>query len=167
MTGLGIVSPLGLDVGTTWQALLSAQSGVGLLERADPLVEQLDVHLCAKVKNFDPTVSIAPKDLKKMGAFIQYALVASQEAVLDAGFSITDLDPVRCGVAVGSGMGGLEVITQNYARFTQFGPKRVSPFFIPASIINLVSGQISMQYGLQGPIFLLLLHAQQGYIISL
>ena len=151
VTGLGVVSPLGLDVESSWSNLVSGKSGISTIGDDDPSFDGLDVKICGKVKGFDAAVYINPKDIKKMGVFIQYGIAASHQALKDAGLFENVQNPERFGVAVGSGIGGLEVIGQNYEKLIKSGPRRVSPFFIPASIVNMVAGQISILYGLQGP----------------
>lgn len=156
VTGIGMVTPLGLNVPTTWEAILAARSGVERITQFD--ASEFSCQFSASVKNFDPSASnISPKDEKKMDLFIQYGLVAAMEAIqdaqieLDAHSRVSDKVSDRIGVAVGSGIGGLAFIEENHTRLEGQGPRRVSPFFIPGAITNMLSGQISIRYGFKGP----------------
>ncbi len=150
VTGLGMLTGLGNSVATTWDALLKGQSGVRLIESFD--VSDFACHFSATVKDFNPeTYDISTKDARKMDLFIQYGLAAAKEAVADAGLDSASLDLERIGVAVGSGIGGLATIEKTHAAYAQGGPRKISPFFIPATIINMVAGHISMRYGFKGP----------------
>jgi len=149
VTGLGMVSPVGLNVKDSWQAILAGTSGVAPIEHFDTAA--LSVKICATVKDFDPTVAIQPKDVKKMDAFIQYGMVAAKEAIEDAGLTIQEAHADRYGVAIGSGIGGLPMIERSHNIYNTSGPRRLSPFFIPGVIINMISGYVSLQYGLKGP----------------
>ena len=149
VTGMGMVSPLGLDVKSTWQAICDAKSGAGVIEHFD--TTELPVKICATVKDFNCDHVISIKDQKKMDIFVKYGMVASDEAVLDSGLDINDNNADRVGVCIGSGIGGLPVIEKNQRICITHGPKKVSPFFIPAIIINIVSGQVSIRHGAKGP----------------
>jgi 3-oxoacyl-[acyl-carrier-protein] synthase II len=153
VTGLGLVTPLGLDVNTTWQALLQGQSGVELLPEFNH--EAFSTKIGAVVKAFNPEVAIPPKDVKKLDIFIQYGAVAAKEALTDSGLLVQadKLDMARIGVLIGSGIGGLPIIEKTVRNMAENGPRRVSPFFIPSAIINTLSGYVSMQYGFLGPNF--------------
>lgn len=145
-----MVSPLGLDVKSTWQAVCNGQSGASLIEHFD--VSELPVKICATaVKDFNCDHIISIKDQKKMDMFVKYGMVASEEAILDSGLVIDDSIADRVGVCIGSGIGGLPVIEKNQRACITHGPKKVSPFFIPAIIINMVSGQVSIRHGAKGP----------------
>lgn len=150
VTGLGMLTGLGNSVAATWNALLNGQSGVRLIESFD--VSNFACRFSATVKDFSPEAyQISTKDARKMDLFIQYGLAAAQEAVLDAGLDSSVLDLERIGVAVGSGIGGLSTIEKTYDAYLQGGPRKISPFFIPATIINMIAGHISMRYGFKGP----------------
>jgi len=149
VTGLGTVSPVGLDVKTSWENILAGKSGIGPIEHFD--VSDYTVRFGGTVKDFAPDEIISTKDAKKMDMFIQYGLVAATEAMIDSGLEVTDENAERIGVAIGSGIGGIGVIEKNHQTIMEKGPRRVSPFLIPASIINMISGHVSIRYGLKGP----------------
>ncbi|MDA3876759.1 MAG: beta-ketoacyl-ACP synthase II [Halothiobacillus sp.] len=149
ITGLGTVSPLGNSVAPTWAAILAGQSGVGHIDRFD--VGAIPVQIAAMVKDFDPANYIPHKDVKKMESFIHYGLAAAIEAIDDAGLVSETLDLDRVGILIGSGIGGLDGIERNTLALAEQGPRRVSPFFVPGAIINMVSGQLSIRYGFRGP----------------
>lgn len=149
ITGLGTVSPLGNSVAPTWAAILAGQSGVGHIDRFD--VGAIPVQIAAMVKDFDPANYIPPKDVKKMESFIHYGLAAAIEAIDDAGLVSEALNLDRVGILIGSGIGGLDGIERNTLALAEQGPRRVSPFFVPGAIINMVSGQLSIRYGFRGP----------------
>lgn len=149
VTGLGCISPLGNSVKTTWEGILAGRSGVNLIETFD--TEKFTTKFAAQVKDFDPANYMNPKDTKKMDGFIQYGFAAAVEAIADSGIEVTDENASRIGVAVGSGIGGLDTIERNYAALLKAGPRRISPFFVPAAIINMISGNLSIEYGFKGP----------------
>ncbi|WP_257281432.1 beta-ketoacyl-ACP synthase II [Endozoicomonas sp. ISHI1] len=155
VTGLGALSPVGLGVDQSWQSVLAGRSGVETIDHLD--AEKFSVSICGVVKGFEAGDYFNPKDARKMDVFIQYALAASIEAMKDAGLDGSDLlrgDNVgRYGVVIGSGIGGITSIEQNYDTLHKCGPRRISPFFIPAAIINMAAGWLSMHYNLQGPNF--------------
>ena len=149
ITGLGMVSPLGLNVETSWRGILEGKSGVGIVDTFD--TTDFPSKLCANVKGFDPSEHFSVKALRKTDGFTQYGIVASREALADAGLDLEKEDPNRVGVAVGSGIGGIFTITQHNQKLIEQGPRKLSPFFIPAGIINMVAGQISMEFNCRGP----------------
>lgn len=149
VTGLGVVSPVGSDVKTAWENVLAGKSGIAPIEHFD--VTDFSVRFGGTISNFDPAKLISGKDARKMDMFIQYGLVAAAEAFADSGLEITDKNAERVGVAIGSGIGGIGVIEKNYKTILDKGPRKVSPFLIPASIINMISGHVSIRYGLKGP----------------
>lgn len=149
VTGLGLVTPLGIGVEKTWPAIIAGTSGVGRITRFD--ASDLPSQIAAEVKDFDPADFIEKKEIKKMDKFIQFGVAAAKMAVEDSGLRITDAIAERVGVYVGSGMGGLPAIEATHSRFLEGGVKKVSPFFIPMTIINLVSGHIAMMHGAKGP----------------
>ncbi|RUO44053.1 beta-ketoacyl-[acyl-carrier-protein] synthase II [Aliidiomarina taiwanensis] len=149
VTGLGMVTPNGLNVASTWQSILAGESGVGPIEHFD--TEGFGTHFAALVKDFEVTNYMSRKDARKMDTFIQYGVVAAQEAIADSGLTFDDSNRHRVGVMISSGIGGLEGIEENHNKLNNSGPRRVSPFFVPSSIINMISGQVSMMHGLTGP----------------
>lgn len=149
ITGLGMLSPLGNTVDTSWKALISGKSGVTQITHFD--TTNMPVKIAATVKNFEPSPVITPKDARRMDIFIQYGMVAAAEAIKDSGIDVSNCVAERIGVALGSGIGGLSTIEQSAAILAESGPRRISPFFIPATIINLLPGHVSIQYGYKGP----------------
>ena len=149
VTGLGLVTPLGTGVDKTWKALCAGESGVGRITRFDPT--GYDAQIAAEVKDFDPAQFIEKKEIKKMVPFIHYAVGASQLAVDDAGLKVSPEEATRVGVYIGSGIGGLGSIEHYHDVLKEKGPGRVSPFFIPMTIINLASGQVAIRVGAKGP----------------
>ncbi|GAQ94764.1 3-oxoacyl-[acyl-carrier-protein] synthase II [Thermodesulfovibrio aggregans] len=149
VTGMGMVSPLGLDVKSSWEALLQGKSGVGYITHFD--AKDYPVRIAAEVKGFDPANYIEPKEIKKMDRFIHFAIAATEMAIQDSGLKINSQNSERIGIIIGSGMGGLPTIEYYHKTLLEKGWKRVSPFFIPMVIINLAAGQISIRYGIKGP----------------
>lgn len=149
VTGLGLITPLGIGVEPTWQALCEGQSGIGRITRFDP--SGYPSQIAGEVKGFDPAAFIEKKEIKKMDTFIQYAVGASQMAVDDAGLKISPDEAERVGVYIGSGIGGLPAIEHYHKVLLEKGPDRISPFFIPMVIINLASGQVAIRLGARGP----------------
>jgi 3-oxoacyl-[acyl-carrier-protein] synthase II len=149
ITGVGLVTPLGTGLSDTWDALISGRSGVGPITKFD--ASRHSTRFAAEVKGFDPLRFIDRKETRKMDPFIQYAVGATQLAVEDAGISPDLLASDRCGVYVGSGIGGIGTIEENHKILLEKGPDRVSPFFLIATIINEASGQISIRYKAKGP----------------
>lgn len=149
VTGVGMVTPLGNSVKESWDAILKGKSGVTPVTEFD--VSAFPTKIWAIIKNFDPTLSMDPKEARRADKFTQYGMAAAKEAMEDSGIDVNETDSSRFGVAVGSGIGGLTAITQNQAYLEQGGPRKVSPFFIPTGIINALPGQIAIQYGLRGP----------------
>ena len=156
VTGLGMISPLGNTVEDSWQSLVAGKSGIGKIESFDS--EAFATQISGQVKNFDVTqYDLTTKDARKIDVFIQYALAASYQAMKDAKLDTNKeskaIDPARIGVAVGSGIGGISTIEQTCLDIDKKGPRRVSPFFIPATVVNMAAGNIAIKYGLQGPNF--------------
>jgi 3-oxoacyl-[acyl-carrier-protein] synthase II len=150
ITGLGIVSPVGNDIATAWDCVISGRSGIGKVERFD--TTNFPVHFGGEVRNLNLEPYITAKDARRMDAFMQYGVVAGIQAMRDSGLSVTEANSERIGIMMGSGMGGLESIEETYQRYEEtHSPKRVSPFFIPASIINLVGGHLSIIFKITGP----------------
>jgi 3-oxoacyl-[acyl-carrier-protein] synthase II len=149
VTGLGLVTPLGTGVEKVWAAICAGQSGIGRITRFDP--SGYDAQIAGEVKDFDPARYIEKKEIKKMDTFIHYAVGAAQMAVDDAGLKVTPEEATKVGVYIGSGIGGLGSIEHYHDVLKEKGPGRVSPFFIPMTIINLASGQVAIRIGAKGP----------------
>jgi 3-oxoacyl-[acyl-carrier-protein] synthase II len=149
VTGVGLISPLGIGTKPTWDGLVAGTSGVSTITRFD--TTDYSVHIGAEVKGFEPTNWIEHKEVKKFDMFVHYALAASQMALENSGFEITDENATRVGVVIGSGIGGFPMIEKNHEALLHRGPRRVSPFFIPGAIINMCSGLISIRTGAKGP----------------
>ncbi len=150
VTGLGLVSPVGNDVATAWGAILAGRSGIAPVTRFD--TTSFPTHFGGEIRNLDLEPYITAKDARRMDAFMQYGVVAGMQAMRDSGLVVTDANSDRIGVLMGSGMGGLESIEEAYDRYMETNsPKKVSPFFIPGSIINLVGGHLSMAFNVTGP----------------
>ncbi len=149
VTGLGALTPLGIGVEESWNALVKGRSGIGPITRFD--ATGFPSRIAGEVKGFDPADYIEKKDVKKMDTFIHYAVAASRMAMADAGLEITEDNAERVGVMIGSGIGGLPAIERYYDAYLKGGVKKVSPFFIPMTIINLASGHVSMIFGAKGP----------------
>lgn len=149
VTGLGIVSPVGLNLKESWANIVAGNSGVIAIDKFD--TSDFPVKIAATVKGFDATSVIPAKDLKKMDVFIHYGMVAADEALRDSGLEITEENAERIGVAIGSGIGGLPMIEANNEKLLSGGPRKISPFFVPGSIINMISGNFSIRYGVKGP----------------
>jgi 3-oxoacyl-[acyl-carrier-protein] synthase II len=149
VTGLGLVTPLGTGVEKTWKALCAGESGIGRITKFDPA--GYDAQIAGEVKDFDPAQFIEKKDIKKMDTFIHYAVGAAQMAADDAGLKVSPEEATKVGVYIGSGIGGLGSIEHYHKILLEKGPGRVSPFFIPMTIINLASGQVAIRLGAKGP----------------
>jgi 3-oxoacyl-[acyl-carrier-protein] synthase II len=149
VTGLGLITPLGIGVGTSWQNLLSGKSGIGRITSFD--ASAFPTQIAGEVDNFTPEDYIEPKEVKKMDRFIHFAVAAATFALNDSGLKITDNNADRVGVLVGSGMGGLHAIEYYHSVLLEKGPRRITPFFIPMLTINLAAGQISIKFGAKGP----------------
>jgi 3-oxoacyl-[acyl-carrier-protein] synthase II len=149
ITGLGIVSPVGNDIPTAWDNIVNGRSGIGRITRFDP--SALTAQIAGEVKDFDLTPYISSKEAKQMDTFIHYGVVAGMQAWKDCGLDINSINAERVGVIVGSGIGGLPRIEETQKDYLERGPRRISPFFVPGSLVNLVSGQLSIGLGLKGP----------------
>ena len=149
VTGLGLVSPLGLTAEASWQRARAGQSGIGKITLFD--ASQFPVQIAGEVRGFDPANYMDRKDVKKMDRFIQFAMAATREAFAQSGLVVTADNAERVGVAIGSGIGGLATIEVQHKTFLERGPSRISPFFIPGIIINMASGQVSIEFGAKGP----------------
>ncbi len=149
VTGLGMVSPMGVNVSQSWEAILKGESGVKPIDFID--TTQFPVKISAAVKGFDPSPCLDKKEIRKLALFIQYAVLASHEAIQDAKLDLQTMDLTRIGVAIGSGIGGLPSIEDSYKNLVEGGPRKISPFFIPSAIINMAPGYVSIKFGLKGP----------------
>src|SRR5688572_9535740 len=149
ITGIGLVSSLGIGTSANWAALMSGTSGVARITKFD--TEGFAAQIAAEVKGFDPLQFVDKKDVKKMDVFIQYAIAASQFAMDDANLTITPESSVRTGVFIASGIGGFTTIEREHRNLLEGGPRKISPFFIPSAIINLADGQVSIRLGAKGP----------------
>jgi len=149
ITGLGIVSPVGNDIDTAWNQIVNGRSGIGRITRFDPT--EFNSHIAGEVRDFDVTQYLSAKDAKNMDTFIHYGLAAGIQAWRDSGLEMTEALAERVGTIIGSGIGGLHRIEETQADYLQRGARRISPFFVPASLINLISGQLSILLGLKGP----------------
>jgi len=151
VTGLGIISPVGNTVEAAWNSVLEGKSGIGAITRFD--CSDFSTRIAGEIRNFDASEFIPAKDARKMDAFMHYGIAACKQAIADSGIEVTDRNSSRIGVAFGSGIGGIETIEVNCTKYLESGrlPRRISPFFIPGSIINMVAGHVSIAYGIQGP----------------
>ncbi|MBK1719470.1 beta-ketoacyl-ACP synthase II [Thiocystis violacea] len=149
VTGLGLVAPVGLDVKSAWDNILAGKSGIKPITHFD--IEPFSTRFGGPIYGFDPSPYISEKEAKKMDKFIHYGMAAGCQAIADAGLEIDDSNCRRIGVAIGSGIGGITGIENNYQAYRDKGPRRISPFFVPANIINMVAGNLSIKFGLKGP----------------
>lgn len=149
ITGLGAITPVGLSVKESWANILAGKSGVVPLTQFD--VSDFSVRFGASIKDFDVESVLPRKDAKKMDTFIHYGIAAAKEAIEDSGLEVTEENAERVGVAIGSGIGGLPGIEAGYDAYLSGGPRKISPFFVPSNIINMISGNLSIMYGMKGP----------------
>ena len=149
VTGIGMISPLGIGNEPTWNGLVAGRSGIGRITKFDP--SAFACQIAGEVRGFQPETWIEKKDIKKSDSFIQYAIAVSQMAVDDSAIDFSKEDGERMGVIIGSGIGGLPLIEEMHQKMTERGPSRISPFFIPGLIVNLAAGQVSIRFGLKGP----------------
>ncbi len=149
ITGMGLICALGQTSAEVWQNIVAGKSGVSKITRFD--TTQFACQIAAEVKDFDPLKFIEKKEVKKMGRFIHFAMAAADEAMTMSGLKITPENATRVGVHIGSGVGGFDVIEREHAELLKGGPRKISPFFIPAAIVNLAAGHVSIRYGAKGP----------------
>ena len=149
ITGLGIVSPVGNDIKSAWGNILAGKSGIGPITNFD--ATDFPVRFCGEVRDFDVTEYITAKDARRMGEFIHYGIAAASQAINDAGIEVSEADAARAGVAIGSGIGGLKGIEMAYQTYLDGGARKISPFFVPGNIINMIAGNLSIKYGFKGP----------------
>ena len=149
ITGLGIVSPVGNDLTTAWDNIVNGRSGISRITRFDP--SAITTHIAGEVKDFDISTYVSSKEARQMDTFIHYGLAAGMQAWRDSGLEVTEANAERIGVIVGSGISGLPRIEETQVEYLAKGPRRISPFFVPGSLINLISGHLSIAYGMKGP----------------
>jgi len=149
VTGIGVASPLGNSFDELWEGLLAGRSGIGTITKFD--VSEYPTKIAGEVKDFDGSLYIDKKELRRMDLTEQYAIVASEEAIKDSGLDLKAVDPDRCGVVIGSGIGGIGTFEKQHSLLMRSGPGRVSPFFIPMMIIDMCAGLVSIRYGFRGP----------------
>ena len=151
ITGMGMISPLGNDMASSWDAIVNSRSGLGPITSFD--ASQFTTRIAGEIRDFDPTVYMSPKDVKKMDAFIHYGIAASLMAMEDSGLEVTEQNAERIGAIVGAGIGGILGIEEQTAKYLEGGPRKISPFYIPSTIINMLPGQLSIMKGIKGPNF--------------
>ncbi len=149
VTGLGIISPVGNTIAEAWDTLLAGKSGIARITRFDPA--PFASHMAGEVKGFDVEQYLNAKEARRMDVFIQYGMAAGIQAMRDSGLEVTEANAERIGVNIGSGIGGLPLIEETHGLLVESGPRKISPFFIPGSIINMISGNLSILYGIKGP----------------
>jgi 3-oxoacyl-[acyl-carrier-protein] synthase II len=149
VTGLGIVSPVGNDIPTAWDNVVAGRSGIGLITHFD--TTHFATRIAGEVRDFDPAQWVAPKDVKKMDPFIHYGIAAAMQAVKDSGVEINDANRARVGVAIGAGIGGISGIEKTTEAYLSGGARKISPFFVPSTIINMAAGHVSIMLGAKGP----------------
>jgi 3-oxoacyl-[acyl-carrier-protein] synthase II len=149
VTGMGMISPIGHTVEESWQAAVAGHSGIGLNESFD--TTDYSVKICGSVRNFDISAYMNPKEARRIDDFIQLGIAAAGQAIKDAGLASHPADADRIGVAIGSGIGGINTIESTHDTLRKSGPRRVSPFFVPGVVINMISGNVSIEYGFKGP----------------
>ncbi|CNJ85241.1 3-oxoacyl-(acyl carrier protein) synthase II [Yersinia aldovae] len=149
VTGLGMLSPVGNTVESTWKAVLAGQSGISLINHFD--TSAYATRFAGVVKDFNCEDYISRKDARKMDAFIQYGIVAGIQAMQDSGLEITEANAPRIGAAIGSGIGGLGLIEENHSALMNGGPRKISPFFVPSTIVNMIAGHLTIMFGMRGP----------------
>ncbi len=149
VTGLGIISPVGNNVQTAWDNILAGNSGIGPIANFD--ASTFPVRFAGEIRDFDVSDYIVGKEARRMGAFIHYGIAAACQAISDSGIEITDANAPRAGIAIGSGIGGLHGIEVAYQSWLDGGARKISPFFVPGNIINMIAGNLSIMYGMKGP----------------
>ena len=149
VTGMGVVSPVGNSVKAAWDNVLAGKSGIAPITSFD--IADFPVRFGGEIRDFDVSQYIPKKDARRMGTFIHYGIAAASQAIEDSGIQITESNASRAGVAIGSGIGGLHGIENAYHAYLDGGPRKISPFFVPGNIINMIAGNLSIMYGLKGP----------------
>ena len=151
VTGMGMISPLGNDLASSWDGIVNGRSGLGAITSFDASL--FTTRIAGEIRGFDPTLYMSPKDVKKMDAFIHYGIAASLMAMEDSGLEVTEENAERIGAIVGAGIGGILGIEEQTAKYIEGGPRKISPFYIPSTIINMLPGQLSIMKGIKGPNF--------------
>lgn len=151
ITGMGMISPLGNDLASSWDAIANGRSGLGPITSFDASL--FTTRIAGEIRDFDPTTYMSPKDVKKMDAFIHYGIAASLMAMDDSGLEVTESNAERIGAIIGAGIGGILGIEEQTAKYIEGGPRKISPFYIPSTIINMLPGQLSIMKGIKGPSF--------------
>ncbi len=151
VTGMGMISPLGNDLASSWDGIVNSRSGLGPITSFDASL--FTTRIAGEIRNFDPTLYMSPKDVKKMDAFIHYGIAASLMAMEDSGLEVTEENAERIGAIIGAGIGGILGIEEQTAKYIEGGPRKISPFYIPSTIINMLPGQLSIMKGIKGPSF--------------
>ena len=149
VTGLGLITPVGIGVTESWENIVNGVSGITNISKFD--ISSFKSQVAGEVKNFNPDMYLNAKDSKRMDTFMQFGLVAGIEAIKDSGLEVTEENSERIGISIGSGIGGINLIETTCDNFNQGGPRKVSPFFVPGTIINMISGNLSIMYGIKGP----------------
>lgn len=149
VTGLGLVTPLGLNVEDSWNAMLAGKSSISLIDHFD--ASDVSCKICSRVKNFDPLLYMSEKEARKVDAFVQFGIGAAVQAIQDSGITVTEENSHRIGLAIGSGIGGLPFIEKYHSILLESGPRRISPFFIPGALINMIAGNLAITYKMRGP----------------
>jgi len=155
VTGLGLVAPNGNTVPASWENIVNGVSGIAPIVSFD--ASEFSARIAGEIKNFDITKYISVKEARKMDPFIHYGIAAAIQAIEDSGIEITPANCKRIGTIIGSGIGGLPGIEKGYQSFLDGGPRRISPFFVPSNIINMVAGNLSIKYGIKGPNYAIVL----------
>ena len=151
ITGLGAVTPLANTVSETWEGIINGRSGISAIDSFD--ISPFATTFGGVIRNLDIGLYIPDKDAKRMDGFIHYGIAAGCQAIDDSGLEVTEANAERIGVAIGAGIGGITGIEECYATYEKSGPRRISPFFVPGNIINMISGNLSIKYGMKGPNF--------------
>jgi 3-oxoacyl-[acyl-carrier-protein] synthase II len=149
VTGLGVISPVGNDIPSTWDSIVAGRSGIGPITRFD--ASTFRTRIAGEVRGFDSTAVIPAKEARRLDTFVHYGTAAAVEALRDCGIEVSDANRERIGCSIGSGIGGLPMIEENHGEFVNRGARRISPFMIPGSIINMIGGNVSIMFGLKGP----------------
>jgi len=149
ITGLGAVTPVGHTVDEAWRNILEGKSGIGIIDHFD--TSAFASRIGGSIRDFDLSLYMTPKEARKTDPFIHYGIAAAMQAIEDSGVEVTDANSERIGIAIGSGIGGLPGIEKGYASYLKGGPRKISPFFVPSNIINMIAGNLSIQYGIKGP----------------
>ena len=149
VTGLGLISPVGSDVGTGWKNVCDGNSGIGPIDSFD--VSAFTTRFGGLIRGFDLGAYLSAKEARKSDPFIHYGIAAAEQAIADSGVDMQTVDSARVGVAMGSGIGGIDTIETNYGKWLENGPRKISPFFVPGTIINMISGHVSIRHGMRGP----------------